>query len=152
MKNLPFALIGAISFIWLGALAAISFIEAPLKFQAPGVTILIGVGMGNLVFHALNQLEIILLLLVLAFNFFSTRKKANLLLILLIGVLLALQIGYLMPKLDARIALMWRGMELHSNSLHFYYAACEILKMLLLLILGIRVMISLLKHSITPDY
>ena len=33
---------------------AISFIEAPLKFRAPGVTLQIGLGIGRLVFRALN--------------------------------------------------------------------------------------------------
>ena len=34
----------AASFIWLGMVLGISFIEAPLKFRAPGVTLGIGLG------------------------------------------------------------------------------------------------------------
>ena len=41
-------------FVWLGMVLAISFIEAPLKFRAPGVTLQIGLGIGRLVFRALN--------------------------------------------------------------------------------------------------
>lgn len=33
------AVAGAITFVWLGMVLAISFLEAPLKFRAPGVTI-----------------------------------------------------------------------------------------------------------------
>src|SRR3954462_11203917 len=44
-------------FVWLGMVLAISFIEAPLKFRAPGVTLKIGLGIGRSVFRALNVFE-----------------------------------------------------------------------------------------------
>lgn len=44
-------------FVWLGMVLAISFLEAPLKFRAPGVTIQLGLGIGRLVFRALNSCE-----------------------------------------------------------------------------------------------
>lgn len=40
----------ALTFVWLGMVLAISFLEAPLKFRAPGVTLPIGLGIGRLVF------------------------------------------------------------------------------------------------------
>jgi hypothetical protein len=50
----------ALTFVWLGMVLAISFLEAPLKFRAPGVTVPIGLGIGRLVFRALNIVELIL--------------------------------------------------------------------------------------------
>ena len=47
-------------FTWLGMVVAISFLEAPLKFRAPGVTVRIGLGIGRLVFRGLNIAEAIL--------------------------------------------------------------------------------------------
>lgn len=44
-------------FVWLGMVLAISFLEAPLKFRAPGVTPALGLGIGRLVFRALNVCE-----------------------------------------------------------------------------------------------
>ena len=44
-------------FVWLGMVIAISFIEAPLKFRATGVTLPIGLSIGRLVFRALNSAE-----------------------------------------------------------------------------------------------
>ncbi len=52
--NPAFAVAAAAAFVWLGMVLAISFIEAPLKFRAPGVTLAIGLGIGRLVFRALN--------------------------------------------------------------------------------------------------
>lgn len=36
--------VAALAAFWLGLVVAISFIEAPLKFRAPGVTVQIGLG------------------------------------------------------------------------------------------------------------
>lgn len=36
--------------LWLGLVIGISFIEAPLKFTALGITIPLGLGIGRLVF------------------------------------------------------------------------------------------------------
>ena len=50
----------AVVFVWLGMVVAISFIEAPLKFRAPGVSLQVGLGIGRLVFRALNAAEVAL--------------------------------------------------------------------------------------------
>src|SRR3546814_20703892 len=55
-----YAVATAFTFVWLGMVLAISFIEAPLKFRAPGVTIPLGLGIGRLVFRALNSVELLL--------------------------------------------------------------------------------------------
>ena len=49
----------AVPFIWFGMILAISFMEAPLKFEAPGVTLALGLGIGRLIFFALNKMEIV---------------------------------------------------------------------------------------------
>ncbi|WP_202410991.1 hypothetical protein [Brevibacterium rongguiense] len=56
----------AAGFVWLGMVLAISFLEAPLKFQAPGITIPLGLGIGRLVFRALNACELALAAVVTA--------------------------------------------------------------------------------------
>ncbi len=39
MNTTGAAIASAVVFVWLGTVLAISFLEAPLKFRAPGVTI-----------------------------------------------------------------------------------------------------------------
>ena len=46
--------------IWLGMIIAISFLETPLKFQAPGITLELGLGIGRLVFFAMNMTALVL--------------------------------------------------------------------------------------------
>jgi hypothetical protein len=45
----------AVTFVWLGMVLAISFLEAPLKFRAAGVTLRIGLGIGRLVLRAQHR-------------------------------------------------------------------------------------------------
>ena len=54
------------AFAWLGMLLGISFLETPLKFRAPGITLPLGLGIGRLVFRALNATEITLAAVLLA--------------------------------------------------------------------------------------
>ena len=56
----------AVTFVWLGMVLAISFLEAPLKFRAPNVTLQIGLGIGRLVFRALNTIEVVFALVIVA--------------------------------------------------------------------------------------
>lgn len=44
-------------FSWLGLVAGISLLEAPLKFRAPGITLALGLGIGRLVFAAMGALR-----------------------------------------------------------------------------------------------
>ncbi|MGB6514248.1 MAG: hypothetical protein WBF57_14905, partial [Mycobacterium sp.] len=55
----------AVIFVWLGMVLAISFLEAPLKDRAPNVTLQIGLGIGRLVFRALNTVEVVLAIVIL---------------------------------------------------------------------------------------
>jgi hypothetical protein len=45
-----------VTFVWLGMVLAISFLEAPLKSRVPQVSLRIGLGIGRLVFRA-RQVE-----------------------------------------------------------------------------------------------
>ena len=55
MNEYFFAISG--TFLWIGFVCAISFMEAWLKFRAPGITRPLGLGIGRLVFKALNKVE-----------------------------------------------------------------------------------------------
>jgi len=66
----------AIPFVWFGLIGGISFLEAPLKFQAPNITIPLGLGIGRLIFFWLNKMEIKLAVLLLI-SFFSTDREKN---------------------------------------------------------------------------
>lgn len=74
MTTTKFQLAIASVFLWIGFVCAISFMEAWLKFSAPGVTIPIGLGIGRLVFSALNKVEWLLAIVIIV-NLFMTNSK-----------------------------------------------------------------------------
>lgn len=128
-----------ICFTWVGFVSAISFMEAWLKFQAPGVTLPIGLNIGRLVFNTLNKVEWVLALIALAFLYAGGEltNKTALLLLIPIFVLL-LQTFWLMPIMDTRAAMQIAGTDVGHSSLHFYYVGGELLKVIALVVFGLK--------------
>ena len=133
-RRFPVALLLlAALFGWAGMVAGISFLEAPLKFTAPHITVPLGVGVGRVVFHALNKVEIGLAAVAggCALRLALPRPvRAGLL--LLAGVLL-LQTFWLLPALDVRAEALLAGHAPPPNYQHLLYIGTEALKLLLLL-------------------
>lgn len=128
----------AISFLWLGFVCAISFMEAPLKFQAPGVELKQALSIGRLVFEKLNRIEWICA----AFAWFFmwkmkvVRVRASLLVLGIITAILAFQTWGLLPPLDERALRILAGQEIPTSWHHQAYIGVEILKAALLAVLA----------------
>src|SRR5690606_27406864 len=104
----------ALPILWFGMVAAISFIEAPLKFQAPGITIPLGLGIGRLVFFALNVAEaaILLAFTILAFWPKSLRIAKNRIWVWGgLVVVFAFKLAVVRPPLNARTDLVLAGAD-----------------------------------------
>ncbi|HRI01968.1 MAG TPA: hypothetical protein PK006_13025 [Saprospiraceae bacterium] len=129
----------ATAFLWLGFIAAISFMEAWLKFRAPGVTIPIGMSIGKLVFSALNRMES-LFALGITFNFLITRPKrfsriSSIFIFILL--ILLIQTFWLLPILDLRADARINNQEIPPSFHHLYYIILEMIKTIALTIFGI---------------
>ena len=128
----------AVPFVWFGMVLAISFMEAPLKFQAPGITIPLGLGIGQLVFFTLNKMEIVCaLLLLLAFWRARSNEKVELTALGLALLILILETAWLLPVLDARAKEVIAGTASPFSRMHFVYIGFDAVKLVLLLILGL---------------
>jgi hypothetical protein len=125
----------ALPFVWLGLVIGISAIETPLKFRAPGITTELGLGIGRLVFRALNLAEIAIAA-VLAVVVTHRARDWTLALLCVIIALLLVQTLYLRRKLDARVARIIAGENVAPSSLHIAYIALEGVKLVLLPALG----------------
>lgn len=86
--------------LWIGFVLAISFMEAPLKFQAPSLTLPVALEIGYLVFHALNGVEIGLALVISAFTILAEWSQRIRRITALIGTPLARQTALLYTVLD----------------------------------------------------
>lgn len=121
--------------IWIGMLIGISFLEAPLKFQAPNITVPLGLGIGKLVFSALNKFEIVFSIVFIVWLYFNYQclEWASLFAVGLPVIMVALQTFWLLPVLGVRADLLISGQELSKSYHHIYYVAMEFMKVGLLL-------------------
>ncbi len=125
-------------FLWLGFVFAISFMEAWLKFRAPGVSMSIGLGIGKLVFGALNKVEWVFAAVVFSCLYFNknTIYSGNKIWFGCIVLILLAQTFWLLPLLDARADAIINGGSRTPSSLHWLYVTAEMIKVVLLFFLG----------------
>ena len=139
----------AVIFVWLGMVVAISFMEAPLKFRAPGVSLQVGLGIGRLVFRALNTAEVALavpLLIAIA------ADPPSLIVAVAVGVVvaaLATQLLTVRPMLsrcsDAVLAASVPAFTAPAGSsrrsrTHYGYVALELVKVVALMVGGVALL------------
>jgi hypothetical protein len=131
----------AATFVWLGMVLAISFLEAPLKFRAPGVTTMIGLGIGRLVFRALNVAEVVLAVLVVVGVVLGGLPIAPTVLTAVLVVVLLVQLVAVRPGLNRRSDRVLAGETGTRSRLHLVYIALELVKVVALLVLGVLLLV-----------
>jgi hypothetical protein len=127
-------------FVWLGMVLAISFLEAPLKFRAPGVTLPIGLGIGRLVFRALNAAEAVLAI-VLAIALVAAPSPAPTVAAAAtpVGALLV-QLVAVRPALSRRSDAILAGADAPRSHAHYAYVGLEVVKVVGLIVAGIALL------------
>ncbi|CAG7611366.1 hypothetical protein ACFPZL_13695 [Leucobacter soli] len=127
--------------LWFGMVAAIGFIEAPLKFQAPGITIPLGLGIGRLVFAALNAVEGLLLVALILVSLWpraARLARARLAWLAGLAALFVVKIALVRPPLNARTDLVLAGADPGQSPWHYVYIACDLLTLALLVVLAMQ--------------
>jgi hypothetical protein len=127
----------AVTFVWLGMVLAISFLEAPLKFRAPNVTLQIGLGIGRLVFRALNTVEVVFALVVLAIVVVGPTPARIAAAFSVAVAALAIQLLAVRPRLTRRSDQVLAGLNAPRSRSHYAYLGLEVVKAAALLAAGI---------------
>jgi hypothetical protein len=126
----------ALTFVWLGMVLAISFLEAPLKFRAPGVTLPLGLGIGRLVFRALNAVELALAV-VLAVCLAAGGPGAGAAVAAGAAIVaLLVQLVAVRPALTRRSDRVLAGEDAPRSHGHHVYVALELVKVAALIAAG----------------
>ncbi|WP_054816126.1 hypothetical protein [Nocardia arizonensis] len=125
--------------LWLGMVLAISFLEAPLKFRAPGITLPLGLGIGRLVFRALNIVETVLAVLLVSSFAILGPSTADWIWLGIAVVVLAVQVALVRPPLSRRSDRVLAGEDLPRSHAHFAYIGLEVVKVVALIGLAIVV-------------
>jgi hypothetical protein len=127
----------AVTFVWLGMVLAISFLEAPLKFRAPNVTLQIGLGIGRLVFRALNTVEVGFALVIVAIVAAGpTPVRIAVAFSVAVGAL-AIQLVAVRPRLTRRSDQVLAGLIAPRSRGHYVYVGLEAVKAVALVAAGI---------------
>jgi hypothetical protein len=129
----------AVTFVWLGMVLAISFLEAPLKFRAPGVDLRTGLAIGRLVFRALNVAEALLAIAALMALVVGGAPGRVLAAAIAAVVILAIQVAAVRPLLSRRSDRVLAAPaedEPPRSRVHLVYVALEIAKVAALIVAG----------------
>ncbi|MCE3551013.1 hypothetical protein LWC33_06030 [Pseudonocardia sp. RS11V-5] len=116
---------------------AISFLEAPVKFRAPGITVPLGLGIGRLVFRALNVVEVVLLVGIGVALLLGPRSATVGWTTAAVALVLVLQLAAVRPALNARTRRVLAGDPHTGSRAHLVYIALELLKIAGLVVLGL---------------
>ena len=140
----------ALPVLWLGMVAAISFIEAPLKFQAEGITIPLGLGIGRLVFAALNVAEGLLLFALTILSFWPVKHRIDgrrLAAWAGLASVFVIKVVFVRPPLNARTDLVLQGADPGESVWHYVYIACDVASMALLVVVAVMAARALLART-----
>ena len=127
----------AVTFVWLGMVLAISFLEAPLKFRAPNVTLQIGLGIGRLVFRALNTVEVGFALVIVALVVAGPMPTRIVVAFCIAFAALAVQLIAVRPRLTRRSDAVLAGSDAPRSRGHYAYVGLEVVKAAALIVAGI---------------
>ncbi|AGC61044.1 putative membrane protein [Mycobacterium liflandii 128FXT] len=126
----------AVTFVWLGMVLAISFLEAPLKFRAPNVTLPIGLGIGRLVFRALNTVEIVFAVVIAAVVLASPTSVGTVAAFVIADATLVAQLSAVRPFLNRRSDKVLAGVNASRSRSHYAYVGLEVAKVIALAVGG----------------
>ena len=134
----------AVTFVWLGMVIAISFVEAPLKFRAPGVSLQVGLGIGRLVFRALNSIEVALAVVLVIAVAIERPSPVAVVAVGVVVVVLAAQLVAVRPALnrrsDAVLATPPGETSAGRSRVHYVYVALEAVKVVALIVGGVALL------------
>jgi len=140
LLDMPLAFMAV--FLWIGFVCAISFMEAWLKFRAPGITLPLGLGIGRLVFGALNKVEWAMAVIIFVNLIFYKKPiftPAHITYFLPV-IFIAVQAIWMLPALGRRADLYVRQTYPPPSRLHFYYVGIELVKIISLVLFGISLL------------
>ncbi|MBB6349441.1 hypothetical protein FHU36_005986 [Nonomuraea muscovyensis] len=131
------AVAAGVTFVWLGMVLAISFLEAPLKFRAPGVDLRVGLGIGRLVFRALNGAEAVLAAVLVTAIIAGGLPPGSVIAAAVAVTILVVQVGVVRPRLTRRSDHILAGGQAPRSTSHYAYVALEAAKVAVLLTAGV---------------
>ena len=125
-----------ICFLWVGLTVGISMIATPMRFTAETVTRTIALDVGQVVFAALNEAELLALVILLIIVRTSGQATKYWGFCGALTLIVIAQSAWLTPELAERTQIIINGIEPPPSYTHAIYSSLELIKIGLLLFLG----------------
>ncbi|MFV0474556.1 MAG: DUF4149 domain-containing protein [Pikeienuella sp.] len=122
--------------IWLGMLVGVSFIATPVKFQAADLDLPTALDVGRLTFGAFSRVEWFLAPCLIIATF-AGASRWRLIVAAIVAAGLLTQAFWLLPALNARVAMIIAGENPGASFHHMAYGGVELLKFFGLLALSL---------------
>lgn len=133
--------------VWIGLLVGLAFIETPLKFLAPGVDLPIALGIGRLVLTAADVAGVVMLAVLTVLSLLRPRlRRAGLVTVGTLWVVLLIQVAAIRPQLNARTDAILAGAAAGESQLHTFYVVADVL-----LMVGLVIYIVLAARQRVPE-
>ncbi len=118
--------------LWAGIVIGVSLIATPVKFQAPSLTIPVGLEVGRYTFRLMGRLELCFLIAAIIAAGLAQPRLLSVVALALVIVEVVLQRYWLLPVLDGRVSEILAGGPISFSIHHWVYAVMEGLKATLL--------------------
>jgi len=119
-----------------GVFVTVSFLETPMKFQVPGITLPVALELGMMMFGISTKIQCVFLILIIAGMLVSRKKytKTDFITIAVLLTILLLEKFWMLPVLDNRAQLLSAGKPVLSSEMHNYFIYAESAKTIFLCI------------------
>lgn len=129
-----------VAFTWFGMTAGIALIATPVRFASGVMSRPVALDVARVVFGALNQAELVALILLLVFIRLSGQAKFLWPSCSVLALILIAQTSWLLPELSGRTDQVMAGIEPATSIAHGAYSVLTIGKLLILFYVGLRSM------------
>ena len=124
--------LSVLALVWAGMLIGVSFLATPVKFLAPSLMLPVALDVGRQTFGVFSHVEIILASALVVAAIFARRERRILIAAVLVSALVAIEVIWLLPVLDARVEIILNGGAPEESRLHSLYIVFESAELLLL--------------------
>jgi hypothetical protein len=135
-------LLALLALIWAGMVIGVSGLATPVKFSAPLLSLPVALDIGRVTFHLFSRFEwgfaAALLLIGLTIRVPRLRRLP----IAVVAALVVLQTTWLLPALNAHVAIVIAGGAPRLGAYHVWYIAAEAVKLAALLAIGVGVVLK----------
>lgn len=133
--------------VWAGAILGVSLIATPVKFQAPSLTMPVGLQVGRYTFGLFSNVELAFLVATILAAAIARPRRIIVLALAAVAIQLLVERFWLLPELDGVVSQILAGAPVVFTASHWVYAVLDVSKAVLLVVASAISRSPALNHS-----